>query len=104
MRKHVDHERFKLFWILSVNFVLESRKFTSFARDNLKSKIVKIEYSWDFMRLLEPMIMSEIRIIRRLALFVYSLCIRKARKIVKVYSQEKVESIEYKPKEIIEFV
>jgi hypothetical protein len=85
MRKHAEHEKFRLFWILSVSFVLESRKFATFARDSVEEKIVKLKYIWDFMRLLEPMIMSETRIIRRLALFVYSLCMRKARKIIKVY-------------------
>jgi hypothetical protein len=56
----------------------------------MKSKIIKLEYIWDFMRLIEPMVMSETRIIRRLALFVYSLCIRKARKIIKVYEIKKL--------------
>jgi hypothetical protein len=52
MRKHVEHEKFRLFWVLSVSFVLESRKFATFANDSVQDKIVKLEYIWDFMRLL----------------------------------------------------
>jgi hypothetical protein len=52
MRKHVEHEKFRLFWVLSVSFVLESRKFATFANDSAQDKIVKLECIWDFMRLL----------------------------------------------------
>ena len=58
LRKYVDHEKLKLIWMLSVNIVLISRKFTNFQSDHDKVKIGKIEEIWDFMRLLEPMIMS----------------------------------------------
>jgi len=56
------------------------------------------------MRLLEPMIMCETRIVRRLALFIYSLCLRKVKKIIKISEYKKVDKVEYTPKNIIEFV
>ena len=56
------------------------------------------------MRLLEPMILSETRIVRRLALFIYSLCLRKVRKVIKISEFKKVDNVEYTPKEIIDFV
>lgn len=43
LRKHIDHEKLKLFWLLSVNFVLGSRKFTYFNDDLEKVKILKME-------------------------------------------------------------
>lgn len=90
MRKHIDHEKLKLFWLLSVNFVLGSRKFIYFNDDLEKVKVLKMEEVWDFMQLLEPLILSDTRIVRRLALFVYSLCFRKIEKIVKGTETKKV--------------
>lgn len=49
LRKYINHEKFRLFWMLSVNFILASRKFVFFHDDHIKTKVAKVESIWDFM-------------------------------------------------------
>lgn len=57
----------------------------------------------EYMKILEKMIVSDTRIIRRASIFVYSCCFRKAKKAVKMYETKEVENVKYnKPKTIYE--
>jgi hypothetical protein len=44
---------------------------------------------------LAKLILSETRIIRRISLFAYSLCLRKAKQSVKLYEEVQVDALKY---------
>lgn len=56
---------------------------------------VYLQDIYEYMKELEKLIVSETRIIRRISLFAYAYCFRKAKKAIKRYEEVPVENQKY---------
>jgi hypothetical protein len=58
---------------------------------------------YEYLQILEPLIQSEARIVRRIAIFAYSFCYRRAKQAIKTIERVECPNIKYsKPKTIAE--
>lgn len=58
---------------------------------------------YEYLQILEPLIQSEARIVRRIAIFAYSFCYRRAKQAIKTVQRVECPNVKYsKPKKVNE--
>lgn len=77
MREYLKKDKLELIWVISLLIVIKEGKRDTPAEQFLNSL-------QQYLQLLEPLVLSETRIVRRLAIFAYSFCFRRAKQAVKV--------------------
>lgn len=88
LRGYARKEKQELIWIISLIIILKEPR-----RDIPLDQY--LDHLLQYLRELTPLLTSPTRIVRRLSLFAYSYCLRKAKKATVSYEEVSADQVEY---------